>query len=803
MILQYHCRWWYPVFIGIAGRLVVVTVAWTLFPSTTSTTTTTRSTTITMTRQQTLQDHRTTENSNDRPQNYPLMDPSIAKILCLEQQPTTTTTTTSTKRLRLDVTTRHFLTIHNNNNPHNNHHNDTSPLNMNDLIQLAIDSDECLLGTSTVHEPNSFPSTPHSSLLENSLLLLQKDPSTMTSGTSRPLHLLIALVLLNELEATLCRLVTSLETHQTTTTSTTPGRSPLLTTVLQQLEEQALPDDTNRPNDQITSLLQPLVPLLTALLLPTGLNLRNLVWHGFVASLPRPWVSLLLLVQQQLNHIMQQHTITLTVHTRASSNKIIKSPVPVLHPYLQQTIVPVGRQWHQQLVQNHNESNDDSWNSFTNWLPTEQHVQLWDFSLKLFQPTSTETDDDLITCRYPTLVSTILILLLEAGLRNDWCRCNPGYNQDCYSKALPKVMYVTLDGHGQRNQHNLVLQPYLLPHDNPNSTSTTTTILVKNALFDVLGPGCSALMMDLFVRPDGPNLRAAAAHGSWNHLLEQELNDLTNMKTTNAGDASSPALSEQQRIMNDVVHVLLATLECVCGRNTKFSYRPIYSYTATTSHTLQQVLYNLDQLCRIHETDKELIQTASLSLPIPTEVETLPEVHSLLEPKRNTILKQFPGRTDTSDWRWTVQDIFDELESDRRLAPLGATRSLLVDTHDATSVLIDKAQTALQDLTNANTMPSRQRKRLLRVVASSVVGFKFYSFATLIALQSLERALCGAKEKSADESDNLKAVQRTRMVVSTTRTFLTENTERALKAISEYAKGKAIKSVIADLSGNC
>jgi hypothetical protein len=42
----------------------------------------------------------------------------------------------------------------------------------------------------------------------------------------------------------------------------------------------------------------------------------------------------------------------------------------------------------------------------------------------------------------------------------------------------------------------------------------------------------------------------------------------------------------------------------------------------------------------------------------------------------------------------------------------------------------------------------------------------------------------------------LKAVERSRMVVSTVESFLHSNTDRAIKSIMEYTKGKAIKAII-------
>jgi hypothetical protein len=76
-----------------------------------------------------------------------------------------------------------------------------------------------------------------------------------------------------------------------------------------------------------------------------------------------------------------------------------------------------------------------------------------------------------------------------------------------------------------------------------------------------------------------------------------------------------------------------------------------------------------------------------------------------------------------------------------------------------------------------------------------------YRFAIFVALQSLDDALDSKSEDESNVSPSprtlLKAVERTRMVVSTTKTFLPINTERVYKAIVEYTKGKAVKALLA------
>jgi hypothetical protein len=116
---------------------------------------------------------------------------------------------------------------------------------------------------------------------------------------------------------------------------------------------------------------------------------------------------------------------------------------------------------------------------------------------------------------------------------------------------------------------------------------------------------------------------------------------------------------------------------------------------------------------------------------------------------------------------------------------------------------LEAAVTELEQDTPSSSNSSRQRSRPLRAVAAADMGLTFYSFATLVAVTTLRNALDTANETwptaCGDNATLLQAVKRSRMTASTVVTFLFTNTERSLKAIREYAKGKAIQCVAAHL----
>ena len=78
----------------------------------------------------------------------------------------------------------------------------------------------------------------------------------------------------------------------------TAGRAPLLKTMVTRLSDTTL------------------ASILMTLLLPQGLNLRNLLWHGFVATdLPRRWLSLVLI----LTYNLKRNTTTEKIDQESST----------------------------------------------------------------------------------------------------------------------------------------------------------------------------------------------------------------------------------------------------------------------------------------------------------------------------------------------------------------------------------------------------------------------------------------------------------------------------------------------------
>jgi len=502
-----------------------------------------------------------------------------------------------------------------------------------------------------------------------------------------------------------------------------------------------------------------------------------------------------------------------------------------------------------------------------------------------------------------TLICAILTVLLEHGLRQDWCRCN---QRPWDAMARPGAYYVTLDGHGQRHQHNLLLFPYVLVdndddddeheeggggkwngdnHDHnengeqnivavdgqceagasPSSVSDSKNASPPvNQLLYHLGAPLTSLLSDLFVSPYGPNLRAALAHGSLNDLLEDELavqialanraNRSSNSdsvgSTTSAAatteDASTAAAN--RAILRDYAKLLLfamdqaATSSSSLGQQKQqpqskednndwqrqsdqsWTYRPVFSFAADTRLSLGRLQSGLRQLDALLQQDDSIAASYfSSSFSASLHLLSVPpwQVHCCLERlARHTGQPLHSNEIDTagidSSHPWTVADILSEHECNQRLAPLGAARTLVKDAATAVIHYLERRQDVASELHSIktrmisindgsrNAAAERRRRRALRLVECGRAAWQIYAFAAWVALLSLERSFSmnhGTERETdsfpLDERKLRKAVERTRMVVSTVDTFLTTNAERAFKSASEYTKSKLIKALIA------
>jgi len=670
-----------------------------------------------------------------------------------------------------------------------------------DLIPLACQCDQVVFGD----DDHVAMTTPACWILEamqgdvQIQALTKLASSGTTTGGSDAAGITVSLILaLNALESTLRQSIPG-------------GRAPLLTNLLARYRQQAAGTSTSSPSTP-TSIV------LDLLLLPnTGLNLRNLLWHGFcgASTALRPWLALVLVLLQQLREELYKDNDDDAVNIAAAAATIsptVESPlfrnahnVNSLTKQRLMDIVAQGRALRAELGKT---ESSESVDPIAQWIVPADHPHhraLWEYCVKKLQPDCPSPS--------PVIVSVLLTFLLEHGLRLLWCA--PSCNDRPEDRiARNNHFYVTLDGHGQRHKHDVILHPFL-GGDNGNGPSK------KNRLVLQLGGSSVALLTDLFISGSGgPNLRAALSHGVYDDQMDLELQGLV----------LEPKISSTQNKNTawDVVDVLLAAMEQIAISISNSheqpmgnvspavqQYRPIFSFTASTLDVLNEAQSALERLTTLIRNNPT--HTTGVLVPgLPASVADLSMPADLTQTQLNGVLSmlQWKGGGDSG---WTADDVFAEHETNRILEPLGATRSLLSDISIATCTLQNSLEEALQNLdgtVESSSGAGRQRKQMKRVAACSQVILQFYSFAAHVGVLSLQQVLFAGNNKLsssgatadisvvADTTEMLKAVERTRMVVSTVSTFVLKNTDRAWKAMDQYAKGKIVKKIVQEFQND-
>jgi hypothetical protein len=503
------------------------------------------------------------------------------------------------------------------------------------------------------------------------------------------------------------------------------GKAPLLKTMISQMEDDNL--------SGISKLLLLPVP---------GLNLRNLLWHGFVGTLPRAWLALVLV----MTRIVKDKSSS----PELSPPELPAEVMPLRYNDAMQSVLAVGDEV---ILQERLESS-----SIKEWLPPS-HRGLWDLAVQWIGEDTK-----------PTCTLALLTILLEHALRIDWCRVNERPDD---LLARPGTFFVTLDGHGQRHVHDLLLYPYLM--------TETEDEQVRNKLVDHLGGSTTALLTDLFASScGGPNIRATVSHGLWDSFLDKEL----------AGTAEKDSACTKG--LWGMVRSVLVTMELCSGNSLSLKYRPVFSYTATTILNTKEALDSLAELATIQSTPSflDLYSKAEEEFgDIPSDMAALDVSLSYIETQIHKLL-QSEWESESSEW--SADDVFVEHKLNQKLAAYGATRTLLKDISGATLLKVQSIKTAIEEWDETDS--SKKRRRILRVVHLGDFAMKVYMFATLVAVTSLNNGIDGTCG-SLTPATLLKAVERSRMVVSTVSTFLSSSFERALKAAREYVKGKAVKAI--------
>ena len=531
-----------------------------------------------------------------------------------------------------------------------------------------------------------------------------------------------------------------------------------------------------------------LVLILRALLLPTrfgGINLRNLVSHGFISSISRRWLSLTLVLIQSIDSF-----ITTPLETESVRHE--KSSLLQYEPMARQ--VQYGKS-----ILLSDELLDELERKADGFIPPS-HMNLLRFSLHILDPTlnkSLETmaavseKSDTIQQSSPrhsliAIFNTVICSLLEHSLRLLWCKANDR-SRDCI--ARPAEYYVTLDGHGQRDKHEVMITPFL-------SDGKT-----RNKLSEVIGAETITLLADLFAAPsnNAPNIRSALCHGRYDDIIISELEGLVTAESPQGNDT----------ILMDAACALVSCLELITSNVSGESiierlsiYRQVYSYTAEAMRDLKDVLQSLESLESVVK--NPLIVNCIESM----EGENSEDIQALeidLESIKVACDDVFGTMRKNEDDPWNVEDIYTEHQTNIMLADNIAAQALISDVSQFTKSYVKGVEERLNNLAMHPTSTKDRRilKTSTRFCSLAKICCKLYTFSIYISLVSMKNELEGCcLDDQLSKNDLIKAVERTRMTVSTFDSYSTTNLDRSMKALQQYLQGKAVKKVILQKNQN-
>ncbi|EJK49856.1 hypothetical protein THAOC_31223 [Thalassiosira oceanica] len=393
------------------------------------------------------------------------------------------------------------------------------------------------------------------------------------------------------------------------------------------------------------SSLTSLAPVLRTLLLPTkfgGINLRNLVLHGFLSEISVKWFSLVLI-------LLNTFEDAVPAIGSPESNGVVFPARPTKYPFWKDLVENGQSILRSKLALQKLEC------QARDFVPTT-HLGLLRFLLRNLAPTIFGESSRPLSVTYVAL----MCIILEHSLRLMWCEIN-GRLDD--KKAQPSTYYVTLDGHGQKTIHDVILLPFLMTGE-------------RNALVQELGAPLCSLLSDLFTSPslEAPNTRAAVFHGTFDETIFSELKSLVEPDVY-----ASAAIDEREsnESLADIACVLTSCLESLSNPSRALKYRPVYSHTASYNRQFAAIFANLNRLraiiandrlvsdavCLMEERQAQICHDATALYVDPTDLQVMNEM--------------LAGNNDDT---WGVEDLYDEHSTNLLLSSSGASLALLEDT---------------------------------------------------------------------------------------------------------------------------
>lgn len=260
-----------------------------------------------------------------------------------------------------------------------------------------------------------------------------------------------------------------------------------------------------------------LLELLRVLFLPSGLNLRNLAWHGFVvpADVPKCFGCLLLVL-----------VLALPLRSpprRSEATGDATAPAPTLFDlrcvddrFVDRDAALCRELEHLFPTTSAPDSGEDS----------RERTTSMDALLDAAAATATSTfvprgRRHLVHRAFSAFAATgdelaflfALLPVLEHAVRVAFVAANGArYGlSSAYGVAQIDAYYSTLDGFGQRDKHQVLLHARVVSDD--AAVEALNPAGAMNELYSTLPPAALAVCLDLFMMAAGPNVRAKLCHG--------------------------------------------------------------------------------------------------------------------------------------------------------------------------------------------------------------------------------------------------------------------------------------------------
>ncbi|KAL7547687.1 hypothetical protein ACHAWF_010967 [Thalassiosira exigua] len=590
--------------------------------------------------------------------------------------------------------------------------------------------------------------------------------------------------------------------------------APLLRDMIQEISsmDQVTEEVSCPPKDIIA--VPNLAPILSALLFPTklgGINLRNMISHGFLSAIERRWLSLTLVLTSTLDHLIapEEHFTDEgngnheyeNTGTSSRACKRLGETVPcVEHGTSSLTIHPsmASRVRHgRSILMQKNQLR-------AKCVPTT-HMSLLRFGLRVLAPTigqhvetmgseptkTTSVNHEqqepppLPLTSLPAIFAALLCCLLEHSLRLLWCKSN---NSPFDSIARPSEYYCTLDGHGQRDKHEVMITPYLRDG------------VTMNRLISLIGAESCAILLDLFASKDGPNVRSSLFHGTWDDEIVKELERL--VSSGNCRERNNPMLVDSASAVLSCLDMISFNVSRESGYRFR-PYQPVYSYTATAVRSSEKILRNLAELEKLITNNsyvRDCVRTTERSQP--QLCASLRQFAIEPEAIRKLACYLFPTMRKAIDELWSVDDTYSEYQTNIALAETIAALTLLSDASNAIDNYVAGigAKSHVLPTQPTSTKDRRILKTASRYCSVAMIAHDFLQWTVYVALVVVEQRLLNkggdAGERFLNRADIVKAAERSRMTISTFDSYILTNMDRSLKAIRQYLQGKAVNKIL-------